>query len=131
MTAADVGSCGTFDASDDGRVYVGVEETTPASALRRQDGRWATTLLMDPAHLDFLEETWLCVLQCVVRVRIVRGERRGRMVFTSAISSWRIYFLRLSKLSFRTFATRAGGFGVGASVFGHFNTSQRISEFIF
>ena len=35
-TVPDVGGCGTYDASADGHVYVKVEDTTPASALRRQ-----------------------------------------------------------------------------------------------
>ena len=38
VTAADVGGCGTYDASVDGSVYVEVDKTTPASALRRQNG---------------------------------------------------------------------------------------------
>ena len=41
VTAADVRSCGTYDASDDGSVYVRVDESKPASALQRRDGGWA------------------------------------------------------------------------------------------
>ena len=58
------------------------DDTCFSASTPAQDGGWAT--LLNP---DFLVEMWLCSLQCLVRDRKERGERRGTMVFNIRLLS--------------------------------------------
>ena len=128
VTVPDVGGCGTYDASVDGNVYVRAYETKPASALRRQDGGWATLL-------NLISWKRRGCVSCGARweIRKSKVSDGGRWFSISAFYQivGRIYLLCLSELSFRTFAGRAGGFGAGSSVFGHSYTTQHTLDFIF